>query len=199
MSEAELQQLSELYDDYFSVEHAININVNPHPAPLPDEPTFVSLIPEPFLLATQTTSLNLSALRSLNRLGELAEELANYLQQQAKKMDLLLHYLLQQQDSADCRFITTSYGGSGCSYLAQQPVRPLDLLQLKLFFADDNGAVFCFAQVLSCEPADDKWLVKVVFVRIRDEDRELIVRASLHQQSRQLKRKAEMRQQASDT
>lgn len=199
MSDLTLKQLADTYQDYFSVEHGININVKAINGPLPSIAALEAAIPPPFLLASNVNSLSGSALRSLNRLGEMAEELANYLQQQARKIDLLLHYVLQQQDDANERFITQSFGASGCSYLASAPLAPLTVLELKLFLDNNDGAVFCYAQVLSCEQQAEKWQIKVVFTRIRDEDRELIVRASLHQQSKLLKQKAEQRQQHSSS
>ncbi|MDP5144464.1 PilZ domain-containing protein [Rheinheimera baltica] len=195
MKELTIEQLADAYEDYFSVEHGISINAKPIAGALPTAAELVAAIPPPFLLASDVNSLNGSALRSLNRLGELADELANYLQQQARKIDLLLHYVLKQQDNPSERFTTQSYSGSGCCYLADAPLAPLQTLELKLFLANNDGAVFCYGQVVSCESVAEKWQIKVVLSRIRDEDRELIVRASLHQQSRLLKQKAEQRQQ----
>ena len=195
MSELTLTQLAEAYQDYFSVEHSISLNIRPIDGDLPDEAALQKAIPAPFLLAADANSLNSSALRSLHRLGELADELANYLQQQARKIDLLLHYVLKQQDDTSQRFTTVHYGGSGFCFLADSPFNPLQVVEIKLFLDNNDGAVFCYGQVLSAEAAADKWQIKVVFSRIRDEDRELIVRASLHQQSRLLKQKAEQRQQ----
>lgn len=199
MSELTLQQLADSYQDYFSVEHGINVNVRPINGAVPTTTELAAAIPPPFLLASDVNSLNSSALRSLNRLGELAEELANYLQQQARKVDLLLHYVLKQQDDVTARYVTQSYSGSGCCYLADTPLAPLQVVELKLFLDNNDGAVFCYGQVLSCEQQADKWQIKVVFASIRDEDRELIVRASLHQQSKLLKQKAEQRQQHSSS
>lgn len=198
MNQPSLQQLSEEYQDYFSISHRININVCPYgdiSTPLPTEAEFLAAIPEPFLLASDVGGLNHSALRSLNKLGELAEELANYLQHQARKIDLLLHYILQQYDAPETRYHTVSFGGSGCCYLSDIQLAPLQVVELKIFLEDNAGAFFCYGQVLSCEESAGQWQIKVVFKRIRDEDRELIVRATLHQQSRQLKLKAEQRQQ----
>jgi len=195
MSELTLQQLAETYQDYFSVEHGISLNVRPLDCPLPSTDELAAAIPAPFLMASDVNSLNSSALRSLNRLGELAEELVNYLQQQARKIDLLLHYVLRQQDDESTRYITQSYSGSGCCYLADSALSLLQVVEVKLFLDNNDGAVFCYGQVLSCEQVAEKWQVKVVFSCIREEDRELIVRASLHQQSKLLKQKAEQRQQ----
>lgn len=190
---SELDQLTTDFQQYFKVEHAIVINVVAKDGPLPNEATFLSTMPEPFLLAGNIGQLNLNALRSLQRLGELAEELANYLQQQAKKLDLLLHYVLQQQDAVAHRFFTKSYGGAGLSFVSESAFTPLQVVEVKLFLAENAGAIYCYGQILSCEPAENGYLVSVVFRQIREEDRELLVRASLQQQSRQLKLKAEQR------
>ena len=195
MSELTLEQLAQAYQDYFSVEHAISINARAVDGPLPSVQQLADAIPAPFLLASDSHSLNTSALRSLNRLGELAEELANYLHIQARKVDLLLHYVLTQQDDAKDRYTTQSYSGSGCCFLADTPFAPLQVLELKLFLANNDGAVFCYGQVISAEPLQQQWQIKVVLSCIREEDQELIVRASLHQQSRLLKQRAEQRQQ----
>lgn len=188
--QTELDQLNEAFVQFFKVEHAIAINVLPLAGPLPDETQFLAAIPEPFLLAGDMGQLNLNSLRSLQRLGELAEELANYLQQQARKLDLLMHYVIRQQDLPEHRYITQSYGGAGLTFLAKSQLLPLTVTELKLFLADNAGAVFCYGQVLSSEPVGDNFLTKIVFMQIRDEDRELLVRASLQQQARQLKQKA---------
>jgi len=190
---SELDELAADFQQYFKVEHAIVTNVIAIDGSLPTTAEFLASIPEPFLLAGNVGQLNLNALRSLQRVGDLAEELANYLQHQAKKLDLLLHYVLRQQDAAAHRFVTLSYGGAGMTFLASTPFTPLQVVEVKLFLADNAGAVFCYGQVLSTEPHNTGYLVKVVFRQMREEDRELLVRSSLQQQARQLKLKAEQR------
>lgn len=189
----ELDHLATDFQQYFKVEHQIAINIVPKDTALPSEDAFLALIPEPFLLAGNLGQLNLNSLRSLQRVGELAEELANYLQQQARKLDLLLHYVLQQQNDAVHRFYTQSYGGAGLTFLAQTSWPLLQVVEIKLFLAENAGAIFCYGQVLACEQHAEGYQVKVVFNRIRDEDRELLVRASLQQQARQLKSRNEQR------
>lgn len=197
MSKLSLAELDARYQDYFSVEHRININIRPMLTALPAMEQLQDYIPEAFLLSSQSSDLNMSALRSLNKLGELATELANYLQHQAHKIDLLLHYVLRQQDIAEQRFYSVSYGGSGCCYHANSPLEIEQALEIKLFLPNNEGAVFCYGQVVSCQQIADSWQIKVVFTRIREQDRELIVRASLHQQSKLLKQQAQQRQLSS--
>lgn len=188
--QTEIDDLNHAFLQFFRVEHAIPINIMPISGELPDEATFLAAIPEPFLLAGNVGQLNLGALRSLQRLGELAEELAHYLQQQARKLDLLLHYVLRQQDQAEYRYLAQSYGGAGLTYLAATPLPLLQVVEVKIFLAENTGAVFCYAQVLSCEPTAEGYLIKIAFRRVREEDQELLVRASLQQQAKQLKQKA---------
>lgn len=222
MDQQQLSDLQERYHDYFVVEHSIRINVRPCPEPEPDDAAFEAMIPEPFRMAGELAFLDKSALKSLNKLGELAEELANYLRVQAKKIDSMMRYILLQQDDATQRFYSTAYGGSALCYLSPTPIEPGTLLEVKLFLADNDGAVYCLARVIAAEALDaqrsdaqrsdaqetdaqaidaaatsasvaTQYQIKATYCRIREQDRELIVRASLHEQSRQLKRKAEQR------
>jgi len=196
MDQTQLTTLQEQYHDYFIIEHAIRINVSGFTsATEPDEATFETMIPEPFRMAGELATLDKSALKSLNKLGELAEELANYLRIQAKKIDSMMRYVLLQQDDPASRFITQAYGGSALCYLAPAPRQPGELIEVKLFLAENDGAVYCLARVLSADPVAEGFLIKATYSCIREQDRELIVRASLHQQSRMLKRKAELRAQ----
>lgn len=194
-----LEQLQEQYHDYFVIEHRIHANIRPLDISVPDDEQFLKMIPEPFLMAGELAALDRSALKPLAKLGEMAEELALYLRAQARKIDIMMRYILMQQDDPQHRCFTHSYGGSALCYHSNVALNTLQLIEVKLFLEQSDGAVYCLAQVISCEAADSQsadgqFLVKATLCQIRDEDRELIVRASLHQQSRQLKRKAELRQ-----
>ncbi|WP_031570728.1 PilZ domain-containing protein [Rheinheimera texasensis] len=195
MDSTQLNLLKEQYNDYFIIEHDIRINVKPFAGEEPDEQQFERLIPEPFLMAGEQVLLEQSALKSLNRLGELAEELAVYLRIQARKIDSMMRYILMQQDDPQCRHFSHSYGGSALCFDHETAFTEGTLLEVKMFMDNSDGAVFALVRVIGVEPVGDKFRIRTTYTRIREQDRELIVRASLHQQSRQLKRKAELRQQ----
>jgi hypothetical protein len=110
--------------------------------------------------------------------------------------------VLRSQDDPKQRFHTFSYGGSGIQVWMDETVAQGQVYEVKLFLDNNDGALYCLGQVLEVieqqrsEPEQKPgYLVKILFRRIRDEDRDMVVRASLHEQSRQLKRKAEQRQQ----
>ena len=84
MDQADLALLHEQFNDYFIVEQQINLNVKPFENNLPDETTFEALIPTPFKMVSELAALDQSALKSLNRIGEFADELASYLREQKK-------------------------------------------------------------------------------------------------------------------
>ena len=195
----QLALLQDQYHDYFIIDHRVHANIRPLDAEIPNAEQFIKMIPEPFLMAGELAALDRSALKPLAKLGEMAEELALYLRAQAKKIDIMMRYILMQQDDPTHRCYTQSYGGSALCYFSNTPLNPMQLIEVKIFLEQSDGAVYCLAQVISCEAVDDPaadgaFLVKATLCQIRDEDRELIVRASLHQQSKQLKRKAELRQ-----
>jgi len=193
MEPSQLNLLKEQYNDYFIIEHDIRINVKPFSDDEPDEHGFERLIPEPFLMAGEQVMLEQSALKSLNRLGDLAEELAVYLRIQARKIDSMMRYILLMQDDPQHRCFSHSYGGSALCFDHETAFVEGQLLEVKMFLEHNDGAVFTLVRVIDVEPVGDKFRIRTTYTRVREQDRELIVRASLHQQSRQLKRKAEQR------
>ena len=193
MEPSQLNLLKDQYNDYFIIEHDIRINVKPFSDEEPDEHGFERLIPEPFLMAGEQVMLEQSALKSLNRLGDLAEELAIYLRIQARKIDSMMRYILLMQDDPQYRCFSHSYGGSALCFDHATEFTEGQLLEVKMFLEHNDGAVFTLVRVIGVEQVGDKFRIRTTYTRLREQDRELIVRASLHQQSRQLKRKAEQR------
>lgn len=216
MDQSQLDQLREQYHDYFAVEQAVLANIKPLATPLPADDFFLTMIPEPFRMASEQATLDRSALKALSQLGDMAEDLAVYLRSQAKKLDMLMRYLLIQQDDPTYRRHTHSFGGSALNFLNEQPLAAGQTLEVKLFLNGTDGAVYFLTTVLDSvlqeqaqiqeqqqittnanEPQQQpapQYLIQSVVSRIRDEDREVLVRASLHEQSRQLKTKARLRQ-----
>lgn len=195
-------ELVDEFADYFQIEHQTTVNLVPFSGPLPDQDGFLRLIPDAFKMTSELSQLNNSSIRTFNAVKDLSADLAQYLQQQARKLDALTHYVLRSQDDPKHRFHTFSYGGSGVQVWMDEAVEPGQIYEVKLFLDNNDGALFCLGQVLevmkqeTSEPEQKTaYLVKILFRRIRDEDRDMVVRASLHEQSRQLKRKAELRQQ----
>jgi hypothetical protein len=155
---------------------------------IPDYDNFLDAMPLPFKLASEIVSLDQAALRPLTQLDSMASLLAEYLNHQAKKIDLLLGFILNQQDHEKNRYIGRQFGGGGVVYQSALSVDIGQFVELKLFFSDQNVAIFCYGEIIESvlDEETGHYLNKAVFVMIRDDDRELLVRTSLHKQSKQL-------------
>ncbi len=196
-------ELAVEFADYFQIEHQTTVNLVPFSLALPDQDGFLRLIPDAFKMTSELNQLNNSSIRTFNAVKDLSADLAHYLQQQARKLDALTHYVLRSQDDPKQRFHTFSYGGSGVQVWMNEAVALGQIYEVKLFLDNNDGALYCLGQVIEVTKQQGaeaeqppQYLIKILFRRIRDEDRDMVVRASLHEQSRQLKRKAELRQQA---
>jgi hypothetical protein len=61
------------------------------------------------------------------------------------------------------------------------------LAEVKIFLEKEAAAIYCLAEVIEVDVADDLYHVSYVYTHIRDQDQELLVRASLHLQTSQLR------------
>jgi hypothetical protein len=185
----------EQFHEYFTIEQDININVTPLPddEAVPEYEDFVRNMPYSFRLASEVSSLEASSLRPLRNIGGIGEELVTFLKAQSRKIDLIMSYILTMEDDEENRLVSESFGGGGVTYYANEALPIGRLVKLKLFLTDEASAIFCYGEVIDVKQQDDKYLTCLYYARIREDDREIIVRASLHQQSRQLKRQAEIK------
>jgi|TARA_B110000438_G_scaffold303490_1_gene365214 hypothetical protein len=186
------------FDEFFSIKYTFNINASIiSKAQLPDYQQFIANMPTPFKIASEVNNLEQSALRPLQAVAGVASQLMEYLNHQSKKMDLLIGYILGQQDDDNARFEAIKFGGGGIIFQTDdtQLFNTSDFIELKLFFPEENSALYCVGEIVDTELVDSINLHKVIFHHIREEDREALVRNSLHQQSKQLQALAQQRSQ----
>lgn len=190
-------QDQDVFEEYFQLNYAIPVNVQyaGDISELPTQAEFEDRIPLAYKIASEMQGLEQNMLRPLRQLGDTIEPLAEYLKAQSRKIDLMMSYVLQEQDKGDTKLITSTFGGGGFTCSAQEQFALNSYLQCKLFFNDEAAAVFCYAKVAEVTPEQSGYSYKLVFCRIRDDDREIIVRASLHLQSKQLLQKTRKKQQ----
>jgi hypothetical protein len=199
MSTSEDNKKLAQFDEFFSIDYRFNINASSlGSAQLPSYEEFIAAMPAPFKIASEITTLDQSALRPLQAVAGVASQLMEYLNHQAQKMDLLVGYILNQQDLENERFQAIKFGGGGIIFKTDTECgfNTGDFIYLKLFFAEDNSALFCLGEIVNSEVNGDHKQHKVVFHHIREKDRELLVRNSLHQQSKQLQALAQQRNEA---
>lgn len=188
---------------YFSIRHSLSVNIEP--VSIDKVPTsrlaLENEMPMPFKMANDVAEIDSNALRSIRNIGEQADALADFLQMQNNKINLIMGYVLAQQDNPDSRFNTTVFGAGEVKFLAHADFALEQAVRIKIFLPNDSSAIYCYGVITSREvqEADDTLIeFTASYTRIRDIDREILIRATLRIQQLQLKQRAEQRQQQDD-
>ena len=177
------------FHEFFSIKHSLSVNMKLLGSQfiVPNEDELTNNMPYAFKIAAQMSEIETKALRPLRNLGDHAQELVDFLNLQSRKIDLMMSFILQQQDDEMFRFSTIEFGGGGLTLFSQDPVGIGKIAELKVFLAEEAAGIFCYGEVIKCEPLQSGYAVSLIYVRIREEDQELLVRASLHLQTLQLR------------
>jgi len=196
------------FNEFFSIKHNFSINITPvELSHMPNFEHFIKSMPLPFKISSDMVALEQAALRPLQGLSDSAGQLVDYLNQQSKKIDLLVGYILSQEDTIEKRYKGTAFGGGGVAFSSEKAFNVGQMLEMKVFLLEENCAVYCIGEVVEMtqateEPNHDNEQLKhykVVFHYLREEDREVLVRTSLHLQSKQLQTLAKARNGASQS
>ncbi|WP_024871135.1 PilZ domain-containing protein [Tolumonas lignilytica] len=184
-------------EQYFSVQHCLSISVIPleQDFKLPDLASFEAEIPEPFKISNTLVQLDLSNARALRQISDDIGYLVEVINQQSRKINLLMAHILQQDDNPLHRHQTHSFGGSQLTFHTSLPLEKGQLLRLKIFLREEACAVYCYGRVTHIEGEEERLLVTATYELLRNEDRELLIRACSHEQSRQLRERAEKKYQ----
>jgi hypothetical protein len=196
MNYLSLEQKLAQYHEFFAIEHQFSVNIMPIDITEANNfDQFTANIPMPFKLATDMSTIDQSALRSLQNLGNSASQLVNFLNQQSQKIDLLIGYILSQQDEVQQRYQGLEFGGGGIKFITDKAFNIGQSLEIKVFLLESNCAIYCYGEVVDVESTNKQFTHKVIFHFIREEDREVLVRTSLLEQSKQLQKLAKIRNQ----
>jgi len=183
------------FDEFFSINYPFNVNATIMDADTPQSyQAFMNTMPMPFKMASEIITLDQAALRPLQTIGSVAGQLVDYLHHQAQKIDLLVSYILSEQDNEKQRYQGTHFGGGGVIFSSKNNFIVGQFIELKIFLLDDNCAIYCCGEIISASVDNNEVTnYKVIYHHIREEDREILVRCSLHQQSKQLQILAQQR------
>ena len=190
-----------MQEQFFSVTHATPVNVIPMPGDfhLPSLEALEAELPEPFRIASAITSIDMVTSRLIRNQNDSMHDLVEIINQQSRKIDMIMGYVLSVQDHPEHRFHTLRFGAGQLTYLHPRQghgeVPHLhQIVRLKIFLREEASAVYCYGEVVQRDAGEHGTHVMLDYVRIREDDRELLVRASLHIQSKQLKLRAQDRQ-----
>ncbi len=178
--------------EYFLVNYqlAINVELLDNDEIIPDCEQFEAEIPAPFRMASDLASIDSHLLHPLKLNNETTQALWGFLQAQNEKINTLLSYVLSQQDQPEFHYQTNSFSAGCCSFDAESGKFSAGRnVRLKIFIPEESAAVYCYATISS--NTDNN--IELSYQQIREEDRELLIRTTLHIQSKQLKLRAAQR------
>jgi len=185
-------ELKDNFQQYFQIDETNQINLFPVESNMvPKNPAQLeAAIPPLFKLANEINELDLNALRPLRNLGDVANDLAAYLQAQSRKIDLIMSHILANEQPEDDTSYCDSYGGGGITVTADEQFPLGQDFRTKIFLQHEASAIFCYSQIIEINQKEEgEFQYTLAFTQIRDSDQELLVRASLHAQTRQLKKR----------
>ncbi|KMV32150.1 hypothetical protein [Photobacterium swingsii] len=198
-----------IQDEYFSVHAGLTINVEPldDNTACPDDEAFRLEIPPLFRVASECSELEESTERLLSNFGsDDSKALIGYLGAQNTKINLLLSYVLSQQDDPTIRFTTRTFGASRLSFISPTPLTLGRNARIKLFLNDPPAAIYCYGEIIDCQPygsqsGDDSdnscdksnYEVHLRYTQLLESDRDLLIRAALHVQQKLLRERAQQR------
>jgi len=191
MQDLTLEQKHEQFEEFFMIKHAIPLNMRLLDIDfvLPDIDNIHQHMPYAFQVASELSTIDSKALRPLRSMGEHAVELAEFLNHQSRKIDLMMSLILQQHSNHEQTYQSLKFGGGGITVQSEHEWLIGGSIELKLFLKEEASAIFCFAEVITCKPVDDTYHVSLIFTCIREEDQDLLVRASLHLQAANLRKR----------
>ena len=200
MNTMSIEEKKAQFDEYFSIVHSINVNMRPLDVDeaAPDEEHIEDAMPYAFRIASEMAAIEAQALRPLRNLGDHAETLAEFLNLQSRKIDLMMSFVLHQQDDPGLRHKSVKFGGGGVVIETSSPLEIGLKAELKLFLDAEAAAIFCYGEVITCEQMEDSYHIAFIFNTIREQDQELLVRASLHIQTQQLRKRAKEKKAGSE-
>lgn len=192
MDRLSLEQKQQQFDEFFTIQHSVRVNMLcvAENFVLPDQDELSEHMPFAFQVASEVSSIDAKSLRLLRNMGEHGQELVDLLNAQSRKIDLLMSLVLQQQDDPTTVYMSYKFGGGGIILISNQPFEPGQITELKIFLKEEASAIFCFGEVIACQGVADSYHISLIFNRIREEDQDLLVRASLHLQTLQLRKRA---------
>ncbi|MBE1274246.1 MULTISPECIES: PilZ domain-containing protein [Enterovibrio] len=180
-------------DEYFSV-HAhlkINVEVLGEGERVPSDVEFEREIPIAFRIASECSDLDGGVEKELQSLHhDNSQALSKFLHAQNEKINLLLGFMLSQQDDPALRHQTETFGASSLTFIAKKPFQKGQHVRLKLFLENPPSAIYCYGSVYGIKEKNGKYAVGVKYTRLQEDDKDVLIRAALHQQQKLLRQRA---------
>ncbi|GLT18240.1 hypothetical protein GCM10007938_20180 [Vibrio zhanjiangensis] len=182
--------------EYFTVHHKMSVNVEPlsNTEVLPSYDQFEREIPAPFLVASEFSHLDiLNEQARVELKNNDFKHVIDLLDAQNSKLNLLLTFMLSQQDDVTHRHQTLSFGASKFCYGAGSALAIGTKVRVKMFIEHPATAIYCYGHVETSNQDGDDFLITIKYDLLRDQDEDLLIKAALYQQQKLLRQRSKDR------
>ncbi|PMG27116.1 hypothetical protein BCU94_19145 [Shewanella sp. 10N.286.52.C2] len=196
---------------YFTVPHdfAVYLENWSGSQGIPSEQDLRSMQSVGLKLLSEVKELEASCLLQLRSIDNDAKAVVDFLKLQSRKVDLVLHHVLEKEVQTGEKFQGSHFGGSGISLITPKPLTIGEYFKTSIYISSELVAILCLCQVSQCKLInfdDDaeqnnkrnqpQYAVSLDFSQILDADVEQLVKASLTVQQKMLQQRKQIRQQA---
>ncbi|MCW8879107.1 MAG: PilZ domain-containing protein [Kangiellaceae bacterium] len=177
--------------EYFRIKNWIILNYEVVES-LESVPNFQSLIDEEsprITLLQELTRLENENQAYLGSLKEKQSQLGDYLLNMNKKFELLTRFVIQSLTDNSQELTEVDISGGGIRFSTKSP-HPMDtLIKMEIVLVPECVGIIAYGRVVDCKKIDDSdnYDMAVVFVKLREADRDAIVKHVFKIQSRQLR------------
>jgi hypothetical protein len=190
MQNLSLAQKHQQFEEFFMIKHKLQVNMRvlePH-FEIPTAENLIQYMPYAFQIASELANIESKSVRHLRGLSEHASELVEFLNQQSRKIDMMMSLILQKENDPELNYYSEKFGGGGIVINSDVDIALGSLVELRLFIPEESAAIFCFAEVIASEQVSGKQHLSLIYRCIREQDQDLLVRASLHLQAANIRR-----------
>lgn len=142
-------------------------------------------------LLQQLSQLNNENQTYISSLGSKQDPLGGYLINLNKKIDILTRFVLQSFDEEHQEMTEVDISGGGLRFSTKQGYQHNDFLKIELVLVPECVGILIYGQVVQCTKIKKRFETAVIFSKIRESDRDAIVRHIFKIQSQQLRNEKE--------
>ncbi len=139
-------------------------------------------IPDRFTLAATFTAQTADMQRLLHNMPGKSQELSAYLSKLDNKLNRLAQYMvLDSMHAEELPLKAVSLSAGGVAFHGEASFDENDMLEIRMVLYPDLVGVLAIARVVACEPeSGGGYHVAVEFNEMRERDRDLLVKHSIH-------------------
>lgn len=115
------------------------------------------------------------------------KDIKNYFEVINEKIDLVSRYIAAEMSTQSMPFTNASISGGGIKFNSKTAIEVNRILKIELLLYPACTDITCYANIVSCTPAQEGFDIGCQFNRIREGDRDALVKHVLQVQASQIR------------